>query len=195
MFRAWFPSATAFRLSAAAVVLTLACNAAQAQVKPFRVSGGGPAPEGFSIFGADSPHSATGRATFLGRYSGDDGIAIALSFDPATGSGTFKGSFTFVAANGDKLACTYGDPDNGAEQVGEFQVYDVGGGNVKVVYVAEFNPIVEKCTGRFKHVVDGSFLMIAMTDAFPLQIDADGFTPPFNYTWEGEGWLKFKKRK
>lgn len=181
-------------LTALVAVLTLACQTANAQVKPFKVTGGGPAPKGLSIFGADSPHSATGNATELGKYSGD-GIANVLTFDPETGSGTFHGFFIFVAANGDELAFTYGDTDNGAAQVGEFQLYDAGGGKVKAVFIAEFNPIPELCTGRFKDVIDGSFIMVAVTKPFALDVDANGFSPPFNYTWEGEGWIEFKKGK
>src|SRR5689334_22109131 len=120
MIRFVFPSTSVVRLTATLVALTLACRTASAQVVPFKVTGGGPAPDGLSIIGKDSPHSATGNATQLGRYSGN-GIANVLTFDPSSGSGTFEGSFTFVAANGDKLAFTYGNPDNGAEQVGEFQ--------------------------------------------------------------------------
>src|SRR5262245_53228859 len=121
MPRPLLPSATVARLTAVAVALTLACQTAAAQFKPFLVAGGGPAPKGLSVVGADSPHRATGFATPVGKYSGD-GIAKVLTFDPATLSGTFHGTFTFVAANGDKLACTYGDTDNGAEDVGEFQL-------------------------------------------------------------------------
>ena len=120
MSRFVLPSTSVVRLATAAVVLALACQTANVQVKPFKVRGGGPAPEGLSPFGADSPHSATGQATHLGRYSGN-GVANVLSFNPSTGGGTFHGSYTFVAANGDRLAFTYGDTDNGAEQVGEFQ--------------------------------------------------------------------------
>ncbi len=153
----------------------------------FKVTGGGPAPDGISLFGADSPQcSATGNATELGKYSGD-GVANAISFDPTTGSGTFHGSFVFVAANGDKLAFTYGDTDNGAKEVGTFQLADAGGGNVTVTFIAEFNPIPALCTGRFKDVIGGSFIMVAVTEPFALEIDAEGFSPPFNYTWEGEG--------
>jgi hypothetical protein len=176
-------------LAAFIAVLALACRA-DAQVKPFKVTGGGPAPDGLSIFGADSPHSATGNATLLGKYSGN-GIANVLSFDPETLSGTFEGIYVFVAANGDKLAMTYGNPDNGAEQVGTFQLFDAGGGNVKAVFLAEFNPIPSMCTGRFKDIVDGSLIMLAVTDPFALVIDEEGFSPPFDYTWEGQGWLEF----
>jgi hypothetical protein len=191
MFRALLPSSLVIRLTAAAAILTLASNAAQAQVKPFKITGKGYGSKGLSIFGADSPYEASGVATHLGKYSGDQGVANVVSFNPFTGAGTFKGSFVFVAANGDKFACTHGDPDNGAEQVGEFQVYDAGDGNVQVVFIAEFNPILDQCTGRFKDIVDGSFLMVAVSEPFPLQIDANGFTPPFGFTWEGEGWIEF----
>jgi hypothetical protein len=179
-------------LTAAAVILALVCPALNAQVVPFKVTGGGPAPEGLSPFGADSPHSATGNATHLGKYSGN-GVANVLSFNPVTGAGTFHGHYTFVAANGDKLAFTYGDTANGAEQVGEFQLYDAGGGKVYVVFIAEFNPIPAQCTGRFKDVIDGSFIMVATTEPFVLELDEDGFTPPFDYTWEGEGWIEFRR--
>jgi hypothetical protein len=64
---------------------------------------------------------------------------------------------------------------------------------VRAVFIAEFNPIPELCTGRFRNVVDGSLIMIATTEPFPLQIGANGYSPPFNYTWEGEGWLEFAK--
>jgi hypothetical protein len=183
----------AARWIAAAVVLVLACSVANAQVEPIKVTGNGPAPEGFSpLPGADSPHSATGIATHLGKYSGN-GVATVDSFDFFTGSGTFHGRYTFVAPNGDELAVTYGDTDNGAAQVGEFQLYDAGEGMVYVVFVAEFNPIVAQCTGRFQNVIAGSFLMVAMTDPFPLQLNEQGFTPPFRYSWEGSGWLEFRR--
>jgi hypothetical protein len=184
--------AVVVRLSALGIMLTLASHRAEAQVEPFKVTGRNQAPMGLSIFGADSPHSATGHATHVGRYSGD-GVGNVLSFDPSTGSGTFRGHFTFVAANGDRLACTYGDTRNGARQDGTFQIHDAGFGNIVVVFIAEFNPIPSECTGRFRDVVDGSFLMVAETDPFPLQIDEHGFTPPFDFTWEGDGWIEFDR--
>jgi hypothetical protein len=192
MFRSLLPGLAAARLLAAAAILALATSAANAQVEPFKVTGGGPAPEGLAPFGADSPHSATGHATHVGKYS-CSGVANVLSLDPVTGSGTFKGSCTFVAKNGDKLAFTYGDTGNGADQVGQFQLYPAGGGDVYAVFIAEFNPIVAECTGRFEDVIDGSFIMVATTEAFPLVLDADGFTPPFNYTWQGDGWIEFSR--
>jgi hypothetical protein len=178
-------------LAAIIAVLILACRA-EAQVKPLKITGGGRGPEGLSIFGFDSAHTATGNATHLGKYSGN-GIANVLSFDPETLSGTFEGFFVFVAANGDKLAMTYGNPDNGAEQVGTFQLIDAGGSKVKAVFLAEFNPILDMCTGRFANVVDGSLIMLAESDPFALVVDEEGYSPPFNYTWEGQGWLEFEE--
>ncbi len=188
------PFVSVGRLLGVVAVVALASQSAAAQVKPFTVVGAGPAPQGLSLFGANSPHSATGVATQLGKYHGN-GNANVLSFDPTSLGGTFHGEFTFVAANGDKLACTYGDVANGAEEVGQFQLFDVGGGNVVTVFVAEFNPVPELCTGRFAKVVDGSFLMIAVSDPFPLEVDANGFSPPFDYAWSGDGWLEFGKKK
>jgi hypothetical protein len=146
-----------------------------------------------SIIGADSPHSATGNATHLGKYSGN-GTFNSLSFDPVAGSGTFHGVFTFVAANGDKLACTYGETGNGAEQAGVYQVVPVDDGKVIVVFLAEFNPVPSACTGKFKDVVDGSFLMLAVTEPFVLSLDEQFRSPPFHYDWVGAGWLEFKKK-
>ena len=166
---------------------------AEGQVVPFHVDGGGPAPEGVSLFGDLSPHTATGNGTHLGKYSGDQGKFYSLSFDPDTFSGTFQGSFVFVAANGDELFCTYGDVDNGADGPGEYQVIDVGGGDVIVVFLREFNPLPSKCTGRFENLIDGSFTMLAVTEPFPLVLDEFGYSPPFNYSWEGKGWLEFDR--
>ena len=60
---------------------------------------------------------------------------------------------------------------------------------------AEFNPVPARCTGKFKNVVAGSLTMLAVTDPFPLTIGADGFSPPFDYEWQGDGWLQFKRGK
>lgn len=179
---------------AALVVLGLAAGPARAQVVPWKVTGSGGGTKGFSILGDDSPYSASGRATHLGKYTGS-GIVQALSFDPQSLSGTFRGTYTFVTKNGDKLACTHGDTDNGAEEPGTYQVYPAAGGKVYVVYVAEFNPIPSECTGRFQNVVDGSLIMVATSEPFDLTIDENGFTPPFGFTWEGSGWLQYKRGK
>jgi hypothetical protein len=63
-------------------------------------------------------HNATGTATHLGRYTGDEGIFELHSIDFGSLSGEFEGSFVFVAAIGDRLACDYGP--------GTFQVTPTG---------------------------------------------------------------------
>ena len=188
-----------FRSRAMAATIAIAAlfafgNAANAQVVPFKVNGSGSAPNGASVFGFDSPHSATGKGTHIGKYSGD-GVFNSLSFNPSTGSGTFHGTFTFVAKNGDQLACTYGETANGAEEAGTYQAYPTSDGKVFIVFIAEFNPIPSECTGRFKNVVDGSFIMVAISEPFPLELDENGFTPKFSYTWEGKGWMKYQRGK
>jgi hypothetical protein len=162
----------------------LAAHASQSHLVPFKVTGGGTAPEGLSLFGAASPHNSTGTATQLGKYSDNEGVAEVLSFDLATLTGTFHGSFVFVAANGDRLACNYGGP-------GTFAVTLTESGEAIVEFVAVFTPDPARCTGRFAKVIGGGFTMIATTDPFDLTFIAEGFTPPFHYTWEGDGSLEF----
>jgi hypothetical protein len=169
----------------------LAAEESDTQVKPFKVTGGGTAPNGLPVFpGGTAPHNATGTATGLGKYTGNEGVFELLSFDPATGTGTFKGSFVFVAANGDRLACNYGaDPTN----PGTFTLIPAGDGKVVAVFVAEFTPDPQHSTGRFARVTGGSFLMVATTEPFDPTPNAQGYTVPFAYTWEGEGSLVFGK--
>jgi hypothetical protein len=163
-----------------------------AQVVPFRVDGSGTAPMGASVFGFDSPHNATGNGTYLGKYTGNEGVFNSLSFDPMTGSGTFKGRFVFVAANGNRLACSYGDTGNGAAEDGfYFAIPSAVPGKFVIVFVAEFNPILAECTGRFAALTGGGFTMLAMTEPIDLVLDQNGFTPPFALSWVGEGTLTF----
>jgi hypothetical protein len=160
---------------------------------PFKITGGGTAPLGLPVFpGGMAPHNATGTATHLGKYTGDEGSFELLSLDPATLTGTFRGSFVFVAANGDRLAFDYGaDPD----QPGTFTLTPTADGKVVAVFVAEFTPVPEESTGRFAKVTGGSFTMVATSEAFALTPNAQGFTPPFAYTWAGEGSLEFGRGK
>src|SRR5947207_3464736 len=74
-------------LTALAVVLTLACHQAQAQAKPFKITGTGVAPMGLPLPGQDPrPHSIVGNATHLGRHTGIGTVETdSAAFDPATG--------------------------------------------------------------------------------------------------------------
>ena len=159
---------------------------------PFLVTGGGTAPDGLPVFpGGTAPHNATGWASLVGHYTGD-GTFELLSFDPTTGTGTFTGSFVFVAANGDKLAMNYGaDPND----PGTFTLVPAGNREVEAVFVAVFTPDPANSTGRFKDVTGGSFTMVATSAPFVPVPNAQGFTPPFAYTWVGEGTLDITKGK
>ncbi len=179
------------RFAAFVMVLSLTNLSANAQVKPFFVAGSGTAPDGVSISGADSPHNAEGFSIPVGPYTGDKGIFRSQDFDPETLSGKFKGEFVFEDLFGNELFCTYGDTDNGAASLGTYRAIDVGGGNVIVVFLAEFNPDASRSTGRFKKVTSGSLTMLAVTKPFKLDLDSEGFTPPFEYSWVGTGWIKF----
>src|SRR5262245_2499041 len=175
------------RLTALVAVLTLACPRAEAQVKPFKVTGGGTAD--YIPITTNDPvfHDAVGQATELGRYYGDGMVQLDQFTSPSTAEFSSAVPFVFTAANGDKLAFTYGDTDNGAQQPGQVELIYVGGGEFITVWVAEFNPVLSECTGRFKKIIGGSFIMVAMTEPFVL-----GAKDPVGYTWEGKGWLEFE---
>jgi hypothetical protein len=162
----------------------------QTHTVAFHVDGGGTAPLGISVFpGATAPHNATGNGTELGKYTGNEGLYQTLSFDPSTLTGTFHGSFVFVAANGDRFATNYGaDPSN----PGVFTVLPAGNGLVTVNFVATFTPDPAQSTGRFTKVVGGGWVMIANTAAFDPTPNAQGYTAPFAYTWSGEGSLVYR---
>jgi hypothetical protein len=164
-------------------------------VVPFRIEGGGPAPQGLPLFpGGTAPHSATGRATMLGHYT-SQGLFQLLQFTSPT-TGTFQSAApdVFTAANGDKLAFQYGRTDAGATSPGTFTIHPVGDGKVVVVFVAQFTPDPAASTGRFTHVVGGSFTMIARTEPFNPTPNAQGYTMPFTYTWEGKGFLDLNQK-
>ena len=184
------------------MALGVSIQQATAQVKAFQISGSGniledlpPAP------GATAMHEATGNATHLGKYYGWGAVKIE-TIDFATLTGTFSSEmpFVFEAANGDLLVFQYGrtDPASGASptaaQAGVVEFKDAGGGLVFAEWDAEFNPVPELCTGRFRHVVAGSFRMIAITDPFDPMFPIPAGLP---YVWSssGRGWLEFDKRR
>ncbi len=174
MFRNFWINSVVVPLASVVVALTLNCQTAEAQIKPFKIKGGGSALEGLSVIGAESPYSATGTATHLGKYSGT-GVAMV------TGPGTFTGAFDFVAANGDVLSC---------EHPGTFAVYPDGHGRLYAIFDAIFTP-TSASTGKFANV-GGNFRMIAITESFDF---LDTATTPFDFKWHGEGSLEFAKNK
>lgn len=189
MFRHMCWSRVVVRLVALVAVLVLACPAADAQVKPFKITGGGtidyiPLVDHVPVF-----HWAVGNATHMGQYYCEGMVQLLGFTSPNTADFSSAAPCVFSAANGDKLAFTYGDVNNGAHDPGFVTLHDAGGGMVFTVWVAEFNPVPELCTGRFADVVDGSFIMTAMSEPFVL-----GAHDPVGYTWSGEGWIEFSSK-
>ncbi len=186
-----------FPLSALVPILVLACQNAQAQVRPFVVNGGGVADfipfvefdPGGSNENSQAFHYAVGEASELGTYYGEGKVQLDLFTGPTTAAFSSAEPFVFTAEDGDKLAFTYGDTTNGAVQPGEVVLSDGGGGNSIATFTAEFNPVIEQSTGRFKDVIGGSFIMIAVTEPFQFGIKpVDGV----DYTWNGNGTIEFK---
>jgi hypothetical protein len=166
-------------LAALVAILVVASAPAQAQVKPFKVTGGGIASEGFPTDVNDPrPHWAVGHATELGNYFGEGFFQID-SF--TTGAFSSAVPFVFTAANKDDLAFDY---------AGFVELFYVGNGEFVAVFVATFTPAFDQCTGRFTKVTGGSFVMTAVTDPFVL-----GASDPVGYTWSGEGSIVFKQGK
>ena len=163
------------------------------QTLPFQITGGGPAPGGLPLFpGGSGPHSATGTATQLGKYTGEGTFELGTLTISPTGAvtGTFQGTMVFVAANGDRLAFRYGA---GLTGVFTGQLSADGTAVENVEFDAIFTPDLANSTGRFAKVTGGSFRMIAKADSISLISDVPGFTAPFDYTWSGEGTLEVSK--
>ena len=153
------------------------------QTVPFELVGSGTAPQGLPLFpGGMAPHTSSGLSNVLGSYSGNGSFTL-LSFTSAT-TGTFQGTFDFVAGDGGQLACNYG-----AGSPGTFTITPAGSGKVIVQFLAVFTPIPSECTGRFADVTGGGFTMVAVTQPFDPTPNAQGYTMPFQYSWEGEGML------
>jgi hypothetical protein len=187
-------------LIALLAALALASAPAQAQTKPFKITGEGVAPLGLPLPGQPArPHSIVGNATQLGRHVGAGTVETdTVAFDPATN--TFSGEFgsgspfRFVGADGDILSCQYGRTDAGASKPGTFKltIVDVlpdGSLVVVALFIAEFVPVSAECTGKFAGVT-GSWVMVALTDPFVL-----GSMDPTPYSWQGQGSLTYKKGK
>lgn len=198
MFRNFRLTTTMVPLGTLLAVLLLACQSAQAQVKPFKVTGTGISLSGMPLPGQSSAHWAVGQATHLGRYYGE-GIVhteAITGFDPETGiiSAEFSSGapFVFEGANGDLLVCHYGRDDlpvaeGGTGTPGAVTLYPLGDGVYVALFIAEFVPIQSACTGKFAGV-KGGWTMYALSEPFVL-----GATDPVAYSWQGEGSLEFAR--
>lgn len=163
---------------------------------PFKLKGGGPAPAGIPLFaGGTAEHFSTGTATHLGRHAGSGEFTLESLAISSTGavSGTFSGTYTFVAANGDRLVMTYlADGTDGTGVTAQLSADGLTAQNV--VFDAIFTPDPAASTGRFAGA-GGSFRMIATAASISLASDVQGYTAPFDYTWVGDGELALQKGK
>ncbi len=161
-----------------AMLLALGAAPARAQVVPFKVTGAGVAEFIPLVPGQASPHDAIGTATHLGRYQAEGLVRLDAFTGPTTGAFSSAKPVAFTAANGDVLCFDY---------EGQVELIFVGNGRFITVWVAEFTP-ASGSTGRFERVVDGSFVMTAISDPFLLEA-------PFlvGYSWSGSGWIAFDR--
>jgi hypothetical protein len=83
---------------------------------------------------------------------------------------------------------TAGVTSNGAQQPGQATLTLNADGSFTAVFVAEFNPDLANCTGRFAKLTSGSLIMVAVSDPFFI---LGASTTPFNYTWQGSGTLTY----
>ena len=108
---------------------------------------------------------------------------------PTTATFSSDVPYVFTAANGDKLACTYGL--DGTTVTGEVELF-FPNPSLPIAYAvfkADFKPVPELCTGRFAKVIGGNFHMTAVTEPFDLRNPVN-----VRYCWEGNGMLKFAPR-
>lgn len=191
MFRTARLPAVIVPLVALTASLTLTSSRAEAQVKPFKITGGGYAPDGIALIPhTPAPHSTTGNATELGNYTGEGWFQILDYTGLLSAEFSSAPNVVFVAANGDHLAMTYGDINNGAAERGQLMLVPDSDGSFTAYFVAEFNPDLPNCTGRFAKLTGGSFIMYAVSEPFFILGKS---TTPFKYTWFGSGTLTFGK--
>ena len=146
-----------------------------------------------------------GFATSVGPHTGQGRFQVVenLTADTALFSSGVPFEFTSVF-DGSTLACHYGRTDvaNPAKEPGFVQLIPVDPetGMFFAVFLAEFTPSLEDCTGRFAKLKDGSFRMLAVSEVFQADpMTGFGVNPsdpsaPIKYSWYGAGSLKFKKR-
>ena len=166
-------------------LLVATAGTAAARVTPFKVSGHGIV-EFVPLPGEQAVHVAVGEGTHLGRYFGAGIVRPEMFTSESSASFSSAVPYIFFGEGGSRLACHYGQTDLGAATPGNVQLFPTEDGRFTSVWVAEFRPVPELCTGRFRNITGGSFFMIARTEAFVL-----GGTEPVFYSWSGEGFLKW----
>src|ERR1051326_5714246 len=153
MLRNFRLSTTVVPLTVLLAVLTFACHRVEAQVEPFKVTGAGIADYIPSTIGDAVRHDAAGTATHVGNYAGVGKVQLDAFTSGSTADFSSAVPFLFVTANGDKLAFHYGRTDFGAAAPGHVELFpSAEAGKVIAVWIAEFNPVIADCTGRFKNL-------------------------------------------
>ena len=168
------PRQRLFILAVIALALVLAENHVQCRPRGFFISGGGYAPKGLPLPGQQPRvHFATGYGTGLGSYTGIGEVQTDTANFHANGdiTGQFGSPIAYrFVANGDVLACYYGNTDFGAKMPGTFELIPVpqlGEGVFIAQFIAQFVPYLPECTGKFSGV-GGSWTMFAWTAPFVL---------------------------
>jgi hypothetical protein len=99
------------------------------------------------------------------------------------------------------------DATPGASEPGSVTLYPVEPekGIFYAVFLAEFTPALDECTGRFRRLTDGNFLMLAVSEPFQVVVDTDGVPTnlapvsddpdgQIQYSWYGVGTLTYGRR-
>jgi hypothetical protein len=176
-------------LLAIALCLATGTPRAEAHTKKFKITGGGYAPDGLPLIPyTPGMHTVAGNATELGKYTGEGFFQLLDYTGQLSAEFSSAPNCLFIGANGDQLAMTYGVVANGAKQPGQLTLVPNNDGSFTAYFVAEFNPDVANCTGKFEDVTGGSIIMYAVSDPFFI---LGTTTTPFNYTWHGEGKIEF----
>lgn len=160
------------------------------KARPFQISGLGFATDGLPLVpGLTASFSSTGTATGLGKYTGNGTFTLGSLAIDASGavSGTFQGTFVFVAANGDQLAVVFGDGFSGTFKG---QLSADGASVEDIEFDAIFSPDPDNSSGRYLDVVGGGWRMIAEADSVGL-IPGSPVSATFDFSWSGVGTLEF----
>jgi len=178
-----FSKSVSMSIAFLAAALLAECQPVQAQVKPFKITGGGIAADGLPLtLDTPAPHNAVGNATELGKYSAEGFFQLDAFIDPLDADFSSSQPCVFIAANGDRVEFDY---------AGTVELFTNDGVTFTAVFTATFTPVLTPGanTGRFSKVIGGSFVMVATTAPFMF----GELNVP--YTWEGEGTLEFRKGK
>jgi hypothetical protein len=192
-------------LTACCLALVLTQSRAEAQVKPFKITGEGVGPAGLPPAGQPPRrHWIVGEATHLGRHYGEGTVqtdSFGPEFDDQGNLVAFTGEFgsgsPFVftgAHDDDSLVTWYGRTDHGASEPGTYRLTILGTTPdgafiVEAAWIAEFVAVPDQSTGKFAGV-SGSWIMYAFSEPFVL-----GSADPVVYWWQGEGTLTFRQGK